>query len=483
MKRLHINYNETSNHFEKIKNVRTDLIYGDPKYIKTPWFSYIIPVFKRPDLLRQTLDSVLDQEAVDFFWDIVIVDNETEPNNPTEKLIREIDDKRILYYRNQENIGPGGNYNRCIETARGKWVAMLHGDDLIMKDHLQLMGEYIRKYQRGVRELAYISPRYTDFSKVSDLKLDRKTWKKDEICYFGRLKRLTFLDIMMTGNTVGIPSFGTVMNREIMLRTGGFQVDLGICEDVITPYKLSQKYRVYTTPKRMGFYRFEDNTCLKRQVIFDICEGMTDFREYLFERNLLTRLWSKVVRDEFFRNITIYCSHISRYGTDKMRLSDFDYIYPERKKRQGTMQNIYFRMSAIYAVLNGYTTFEEGIAWEMRRILSYLRKSGHLKIIIYGAGRAGEEVARIIKKNPEFDIACFAVTDKEGNEKRIRGIPVKQIDELIGCREKYFVIIAATIEEFDEDMQDRLQKLGFRYSCSLIKDFRIKRRRESEKMQ
>lgn len=62
MKRLHINYNETSNHFEKIKNVRTDLIYGDPKYIKTPWFSYIIPVFKRPDLLRQTLDSVLDQE-------------------------------------------------------------------------------------------------------------------------------------------------------------------------------------------------------------------------------------------------------------------------------------------------------------------------------------------------------------------------------------------------------------------------------------
>ena len=183
MKRLHINYNETSNHFEKIKNVRTDLIYGDPGYIKTPWFSYIIPVFKRPDLLRQTLKSVLDQEAVDFFWDIVIVDNETEPNNPTEKLIREIDDKRILYYRNQENIGPGGNYNRCIETARGKWVAMLHGDDLIMKDHLQLMGEYIRKYQRGVRELAYISPRYTDFSKVSDLKLDRKTWKKDEICY------------------------------------------------------------------------------------------------------------------------------------------------------------------------------------------------------------------------------------------------------------------------------------------------------------
>ena len=151
MKRLHINYNETSNHFEKIKNVRTDLIYGDPGYIETPWFSYIIPVFKRPDLLRQTLKSVLDQEAVDFFWDIVIVDNETEPNNPTEKLIREIDDKRILYYRNQENIGPGGNYNRCIETARGKWVAMLHGDDLIMKDHLQLMGEYIRKYQRGVR--------------------------------------------------------------------------------------------------------------------------------------------------------------------------------------------------------------------------------------------------------------------------------------------------------------------------------------------
>lgn len=484
MKRLHINYNKTANHFKKIKHVRTDLIYGNPEYIKKPWFSYIIPAYKRPELLKQTLESVLKQQPVAFPWDIVVVDNETEEGNPTECLIREIDNKRILYYRNQENIGPGGNYNRCIEVARGTWVAMLHGDDLIMNDHLRLMGKYIRRYQKGFRKLAYISPRYIDFSRISDVKLDRNIWKKGEICYFGRLKRLTFLDIMMTGNTVGIPSFGTVMNREIMLKTGGFQVDLGICEDVITPYKLSQKYRVYTTPKIMGFYRFERNTCLKREVIYEICEGMTDFREYLFQKNIFTRLWGRVVRDEFFRNMTIYCSHISRYGTDKMRMSDFDYIYPERKKKRRFVQEFYFKLNTIYAILNGYTTFEAGVTRNVHMLVPHIKKRGFNKIIIYGAGRAGEQVAKILQKDKELEILCLAVTDKKENEKKVRGIPVRQIDELTEYRTECFVIIAATIEEFYDDMDEKLEQLNFRHRCALIKLFqknKAERRRRFQK--
>ena len=477
MKRLNIDYDKQSDHFEKIRDVPTDLIYGDPGYIKDPWFSYIIPVYKRPDLLKETLECVLNQKPVEFAWDIVVVDNETEPDNPTEQLIRQIDDKRILYYRNRDNLGPGGNYNRCIETARGKWVALLHGDDLITNDHLRLMGGYIKQYQKGRKELAYISPRYVDFSKNSEVNLDRETWGEDDdkVCYFGRLKRLTLLDVMITGNSVGIPSFGTVMNREIMLKTGGFQVDLGICEDVITPYKLSRKYRVYTTPLKMGFYRFEGNTCLKREVICQICEGMTDFREYLFETNILTRLWGNVVRAEFFKTITIYCSHISRYGADKMRLSDFDYIYPERKKPPKILQTIYYLLSGIYSTCVGYDTFEADIAKETRTIMAYLKEHGYHDIIIYGAGRAGEEVGKTLKKDKDFQVLYYAVTDTRGNEEVIHGIPVKQIDELVDYREECYVIAAAVIEEFFEDMDEKLEELGFRHSCALLKNFRKKR--------
>lgn len=482
MKRLNIDYDKQENYFQKIRDVKTDLIYGDPEYIKNPWFSYIIPVYKRPDLLRQTLASVLNQKPVEFAWNIVVVDNETEPDNPTERLIRQLDEKRILYYRNRENLGPGGNYNRCIEVAEGAWVAMLHGDDLITNDHLMLMGKYIKRYQKGKKKLAYISPRYTDFSKSEDINLIRDTWKKDDVCYFGRLKRLTLLDVMMTGNSVGIPSFGTVMNRKVMLESGGFQVGLGICEDVITPYKLSRKYRVYTTPLRMGFYRFESNTCLNREVIYQICEGMTDFREYLFETNRLTRLWGNVVRQEFFKNITIYCSHISRYGTDKMRLSDFDYIYPERKKQPGILQEMYYRLNNLYARLNGYVTFEAGVKRETRVVMRYLKQHGYYNIIIYGAGRAGEEAGRIIKKDKEFNILCYAVTDTSENERRMLGFPIRSIEELVGYRKEYYVIVAATIEEFFEDMDEKLQEFKFRHSCALLKDFRRRKKEKNENL-
>lgn len=471
MKRLNIDYNITTDHFKKIRNVLTDLIYGDLDYIREPWFTYIVPVYKKPELLKRTLESIRNQKPVDFSWDIVVVDNELEEGNPTECMIRKMDEKRILYYRNRENIGSGGNYNRCIETARGKWVAMVHSDDLIMNDHLQLMGDYIRKYGRGIRKLAYISPRYQDFSNENEVKLDRNSADWMDIWYFGHLKRWTYLDVMMTGNSVGIPSFGTVMNREIMLKNGGFQDDLGICEDVITPYKLSKKYRIYTTPQIMGFYRLEQNTCLGRDAIFAICEGMTDFREYLFEKNFITRLWGKLVRDDFFHDITCYGCYLSGHGAEKLCLSDFDYIYPERKERPRIVKGLSVALRRLYSRYSGCVLFEDKVRYAIKPLLSQIKKHGYRKIILYGAGKVGEEAAKSIRKDKNLELLCFAVTRQHGDEKQIQGIPVRAISELTSYRKESFVIISSITEKYCAEMETTLVELGFQHHYTLLNRF------------
>ena len=134
-KRWNIDYDLCENNFDKIRNVNCKLILGTPN--DKAFISYVIPVYKRADLLEKTLYSVLNQQKVDFEWNIVIVDNEAGEVNDTQRLIEKISSDKIVYYRNEENIGVDGNYNRCIEIAKSPWVAMIHGDDLIMDDHLK----------------------------------------------------------------------------------------------------------------------------------------------------------------------------------------------------------------------------------------------------------------------------------------------------------------------------------------------------------
>ena len=472
---LDIDYKTKRDCYADIRNTESDLIVGEPDIIPNPWFSYIVPVYKRADLLKKTLDSIFGQKQVDFDWDIVVVDNEAGGENETERLIRELNNDRILYYRNRENIGPDGNYNRCIELARGEWLAMLHGDDLIIDDHLQKMGEYIREKEKGFKQLAYISPAYKDFKDEKNICLKREDIEEPTKVYHGRLKRFRRIDVAITGYSVGLPSFGTVMNRKVMLEEGGFDEKLGICEDVITPYRLMEKYRVYVTPCVMGYHRFEGNESIKTQTIFKICEAMCDFREYVFSRNIWLRLWGKTARTAFFDVLSEYCSYMSGFSENRLKKSDFAYIHPERTDMSLLDKVIFNVVENIYCFLTGAETYEKLIKRNVKSISYEINTNGHNdRIIIYGAGRAGKNAQKILLNRYGCQIDYFAVTKSDECEKQINGVPVKCIDDLVNIANESLVILATSVPEYYYEMKENLEIKGFSNFISLDERFRGK---------
>lgn len=63
-----INYESEENCFQKYDHITSRLIYGDPKKIEDPWITILIPTYRRPDMLKEALESVLIwQEHTDFF--------------------------------------------------------------------------------------------------------------------------------------------------------------------------------------------------------------------------------------------------------------------------------------------------------------------------------------------------------------------------------------------------------------------------------
>ena len=96
-----------------------------------PFWSIMIPVYNCADYLRLTLASVLPQFPPGVPVQIEVVDDCSTRDDPA-AVVAECGDARVAYYRHAANVGPQANFTACIERARGIWVHILHGDDLVM---------------------------------------------------------------------------------------------------------------------------------------------------------------------------------------------------------------------------------------------------------------------------------------------------------------------------------------------------------------
>ena len=94
--------------------------------------SICIPTYRGSAFIGTTIESVLRQTHADF--ELIVVDD----NSPdeTEQVVRRYTDPRVKYHRNRSNLGPQGNWNRCLELARGIYFKLLPHDDLLTEDSL-----------------------------------------------------------------------------------------------------------------------------------------------------------------------------------------------------------------------------------------------------------------------------------------------------------------------------------------------------------
>jgi glycosyltransferase involved in cell wall biosynthesis len=100
----------------------------------TPPVSVCIPVYNGERFIRACIESVLVQSMGDL--ELVVVDNAS--TDGTASVIASINDPRIRYIRNDTNIGSLGNFNKCIEEARGEYFVLLPHDDLLRPRCLEL---------------------------------------------------------------------------------------------------------------------------------------------------------------------------------------------------------------------------------------------------------------------------------------------------------------------------------------------------------
>jgi len=108
-----------------------------------PLVSVIMATYNEPEnYLRESIESILNQTFKDFEF-IIVLDN---PNNKkAEKIIKEYQqkDKRIVFIKNEKNLGRGASRNKAIDIANGRYIAILDADDIALPQRLEKQFKYM----------------------------------------------------------------------------------------------------------------------------------------------------------------------------------------------------------------------------------------------------------------------------------------------------------------------------------------------------
>jgi glycosyltransferase involved in cell wall biosynthesis len=126
----------------------------------------VIPTYQREKLLERAVNSVLNQTYSN--WELVISDDDdSEQKSPYLRQLVE-QDARIRLVKNEGARGQVPNTNNALRQARGKWIKMLHDDDVLKPNCLTELVELAERYE-GEYEIACVtcgSDRYFDESRL-----------------------------------------------------------------------------------------------------------------------------------------------------------------------------------------------------------------------------------------------------------------------------------------------------------------------------
>jgi glycosyltransferase involved in cell wall biosynthesis len=105
--------------------------------------SICVPTYNGAAYLAETLDSILAQTFSNL--DVLVVDDQSTDDTVEIAHSYAVRDARIRIFQNHHNLGLVGNWNRCVELAKGEWIKFVFQDDLLTPDCIEKMINALNK--------------------------------------------------------------------------------------------------------------------------------------------------------------------------------------------------------------------------------------------------------------------------------------------------------------------------------------------------
>lgn len=140
--------------------------------------SVIMPVYNTKEVyLRAAIESVLAQTFQDYEFLIL---NDSPENKNMQRIIASYSDDRIKYTENNVNLGIPQSYNRLVDMATGKYIAVMNHDDIMKPKRLSIQYNYMESHP----EVGILGCGYKKFGEINRFQAIHNPVHHDEICAY-----------------------------------------------------------------------------------------------------------------------------------------------------------------------------------------------------------------------------------------------------------------------------------------------------------
>ena len=209
--------------------------------------SVIMPVYNTAEsYLRDAVSSVLAQSFTDFEFLIL---NDSPDNRKLKNIVLSYNDKRIKYFENPYNMGIPQSYNKLLELASGKYVAVMNHDDIMLNSRISTQYTYLEKHP----EIVLLGSWYKKFGEINRFKVVKNPRSHEEICA-----------CLLFKSSLHHPTI--MMRRDIIeLHKIRYNENYISLNDRILCYDFSKYGRLENLPQILYKYRFHKNMTSKAQ--------------------------------------------------------------------------------------------------------------------------------------------------------------------------------------------------------------------------
>lgn len=239
-------FGENKKDFYNKFSVNSVLVQGRHKD-KIPMVTIILTTYKRPEVLKQALESALKQ--VNFNdYQILVVDNEGVSlgiETETSKLIAGYSDSKIIYYRHEQSVDYKMDY--AVRLARSPWICFLHDDDLLKENHLSVMTDIIKRNKKIKFLSCPNASFYNTIEKAQFLHLTKRQKARYQVIKYPA-------HYTCTGYYPGW--LGALINRQCYINTGGMPTISNGIGDYCMVGKFLYRYGIYQCNSNNALYLY-----------------------------------------------------------------------------------------------------------------------------------------------------------------------------------------------------------------------------------
>ncbi len=254
-------------------------------------FTIALPVYKRTDYIRKALDSAVNQTVK---CRILLIDNHS-PHDDFRNIVESYNNPLIKYIKTEETVPQDENFNNCIRFCETPWLTILHDDDMLHCQYVEMAKKIINRWGDKIGGFAVsCNVGEHEWEGINEVKAltDDIRLVRESYFYFSQLS----------------PFVGVTIKKDIALQLNGFNVSLHPIADFDFWYRMSTHSRMLFVKQELAYYRISPNQSTNH-LIDAMINNVYRYRLNLISQghhnNWLTRLSleaSRINNINFFKN-------------------------------------------------------------------------------------------------------------------------------------------------------------------------------------